>query len=172
MAKAALEIPNKLFFKIGEVCEITDTQPYVLRFWESEFPQLAPRKNRSGQRVYQRKDIETVLRIKKLLYEEEYTIAGARKKLDEDASGPRASQNGEEEAVPGAVARAAAPDRTAAHDHPVDVLTARSTRVTHGTRGTQEPEAAANPDRAARLDQVLAEIKQSLQEMLHLLQKD
>src|SRR5881296_939703 len=75
---------RKTFYKIGEVCEITDTQPYVLRFWESEFPQLAPRKNRSGQRVYQRKDIDTVIRIKKLLYEEEYTIAGARKKLDEE----------------------------------------------------------------------------------------
>ena len=82
MAKAAPEVPNKLFYKIGEVCEITDTQPYVLRFWESEFPQLAPRKNRSGQRVYQRKDIDTVIRIKKLLYEEEYTIASARKAIE------------------------------------------------------------------------------------------
>ncbi len=51
------QIPNKLFFKIGEVCEITDTQPYVLRYWESEFPALAPAKNSSGQRIYRRKDI-------------------------------------------------------------------------------------------------------------------
>ena len=58
------QIPNKLFFKIGEVCEITDTQPYVLRYWESEFPTLAPAKNSSGQRIYRRRDIETVLRIK------------------------------------------------------------------------------------------------------------
>ena len=58
------KIPNKLFFKIGEVCEITDTQPYVLRYWESEFPALAPAKNTSGQRIYRRRDIETVLRIK------------------------------------------------------------------------------------------------------------
>ena len=70
------QIPNKLFFKIGEVCEITDTQPYVLRYWESEFPALAPAKNSSGQRIYRRKDIETVLRIKQLLYEEGFTIAG------------------------------------------------------------------------------------------------
>ena len=55
------KIPNKLFFKIGEVCEITDTQPYVLRYWESEFPALAPAKNSSGQRIYRRRDIETVL---------------------------------------------------------------------------------------------------------------
>ncbi len=75
------EIPRKLFYKIGEVCQLTDTQPYVLRFWESEFPQLAPKKSRSGQRLYRRKDIDLVLEIKKLLYQEGFTIAGARKKL-------------------------------------------------------------------------------------------
>ncbi len=76
------KIPNKLFFKIGEVCEITDTQPYVLRYWESEFPALAPAKNSSGQRIYRRRDIETVLRIKQLLYDEGFTIAGAKKRLE------------------------------------------------------------------------------------------
>jgi DNA-binding transcriptional MerR regulator len=81
------EIPNKLFFKIGEVCEITDTQPYVLRYWESEFPALAPAKNSSGQRIYRRRDIETVLRIKELLYQEGFTIAGAKKKLEQELAG-------------------------------------------------------------------------------------
>jgi DNA-binding transcriptional MerR regulator len=81
------QIPNKLFFKIGEVCEITDTQPYVLRYWESEFPALAPAKNSSGQRIYRRKDIETVLRIKQLLYEEGFTIAGAKKRLESEQGG-------------------------------------------------------------------------------------
>jgi DNA-binding transcriptional MerR regulator len=80
-------IPNKLFFKIGEVCELTDTQPYVLRYWESEFPALAPAKNSSGQRIYRRKDIETVLRIKQLLYEEGFTIAGAKKRLEAELTG-------------------------------------------------------------------------------------
>jgi DNA-binding transcriptional MerR regulator len=80
-------IPNKLFFKIGEVCEITDTQPYVLRYWESEFPSLAPAKNSSGQRIYRRRDIETVLRIKELLYEEGFTIAGAKKRLEMEMAG-------------------------------------------------------------------------------------
>ena len=75
-------VPDKLFYKVSEVCQITDTQPYVLRFWESEFPQLASEKNRSGQRVYRREDIDLIFRIKKLLYEEEYTIAGARKAID------------------------------------------------------------------------------------------
>ena len=80
-------IPNKLFFKIGEVCEITDTQPYVLRYWESEFPALAPAKNSSGQRIYRRRDIETVLRIKQLLYDEGFTIAGAKKRLEAEMAG-------------------------------------------------------------------------------------
>jgi DNA-binding transcriptional MerR regulator len=81
------KIPNKLFFKIGEVCELTDTQPYVLRYWESEFPALAPAKNSSGQRIYRRRDIETVLRIKQLLYEEGFTIAGAKKRLEAELAG-------------------------------------------------------------------------------------
>src|SRR5262245_39891316 len=81
------QIPNKLFFKIGEVCELTDTQPYVLRYWESEFPALAPAKNSSGQRIYRRRDIETILRIKQLLYEEGFTIAGPKKRLEVELSG-------------------------------------------------------------------------------------
>jgi len=84
MEQTPTEIPEKLFYKAAEVCQITDTQPYVLRFWESEFPQLASEKNRSGQRVYRRSDIDLVFRIKKLLYQEEYTIAGARKAIDDD----------------------------------------------------------------------------------------
>ena len=83
MERTQIEVPDKLFYKASEVCQLTDTQPYVLRFWESEFPQLAAEKNRSGQRVYRRQDIELIFRIKKLLYEEEYTIAGARKVLEE-----------------------------------------------------------------------------------------
>ena len=80
-------IPNKLFFKIGEVCELTETQPYVLRYWESEFQALAPAKNSSGQRIYRRRDIETVLRIKELLYDEGFTIAGAKKRLEVELQG-------------------------------------------------------------------------------------
>jgi len=76
------EIPEKPYYKVGEVCKYTDTQPYVLRFWESEFPQLAARKDRGGQRVYSRDDLEVVMRIKQLLYEQEYTIADARRLLE------------------------------------------------------------------------------------------
>lgn len=74
-------IPRKALYKLGEVCQLTDTQPYVLRFWESEFPQLAPRKSRTGQRLYRQKDVDLVLQIKRLLYEDGFTIASARKKL-------------------------------------------------------------------------------------------
>src|SRR5437667_10789781 len=78
---ATAEIPDKLFFRIGEVCKIVEIEAFVLRFWETEFPNLAPQKSKSGHRVYKRKDIEMVLRIKELLYERGYTIAGARKQL-------------------------------------------------------------------------------------------
>ena len=75
------EIPRKLFYKLNEVCQMTDTQPYVLRFWESEFSRLAATRSPTGQRLYKRKDIDLVLQIKKLLYEDGFTIAGAREKL-------------------------------------------------------------------------------------------
>jgi DNA-binding transcriptional MerR regulator len=74
-------IPDKLYFRIGEVSELCQLPAYVLRFWETEFPQLKPVKSSTGQRMYRRKDVESVLRIKKLLYEEGFTIAGARQHL-------------------------------------------------------------------------------------------
>ncbi|MBX7244296.1 MAG: MerR family transcriptional regulator [Candidatus Sumerlaeaceae bacterium] len=76
-----IQIPDKLFYKINEVATITQTKPYVLRYWETEFPLLSPEKDDNDQRRYRRADIELVLQIKKLLYEEKYTIAGARKQL-------------------------------------------------------------------------------------------
>lgn len=81
MGQTATAIPEKIYFKIGEVCDLVGVQAHVLRYWETEFPQLSPQKNRSGQRSYRRKDVEISLRIKELLYDDMYTIAGARKKL-------------------------------------------------------------------------------------------
>ena len=72
---------DRLFYKIGEISTVADIEPHVLRYWESEFPFLKPRKNKTGQRVYTRKDLELVLQIKNLLYKEKYTIAGVRKKF-------------------------------------------------------------------------------------------
>ena len=71
-------VPDKLFFRIGEVAKLCSLPAYVLRFWETEFPQLKPNKSNTGQRVYRRKDVENIIRVKKLLYEEGYTIQGAR----------------------------------------------------------------------------------------------
>lgn len=88
MSPSAAAIPEKLFFKIGEVCEIAGVQAHVLRYWETEFPMLAPQKNRAGQRTYRRRDVEMALRIKELLYDEQYTIAGAKKKLAGELRGP------------------------------------------------------------------------------------
>jgi len=82
-----ISIPEKLFFKIGEVCDLVDVQPHVLRYWESEFPMLAPQKNKAGQRVYRRKDVEIVVRIRELLYDEKFTIAGAKRKLASELRG-------------------------------------------------------------------------------------
>ena len=79
-------IPEKLYFRIGEVAELCCLPAYVLRFWESEFSQLKPTKGSTGQRMYRRKDVETVLLIKRLLYEEGFTIAGARQHLKEHKS--------------------------------------------------------------------------------------
>ena len=87
MSRPAVAIPEKLFFKIGEVCELAGVQAHVLRYWESEFPMLAPQKNRAGQRVYRKRDVEMALRIKELLYEDQYTIAGAKKRLNNELRG-------------------------------------------------------------------------------------
>jgi len=75
-------IPNKLFFKIGEVSRLAGVEPYVLRYWETEFSFLKPRKNRAGQRVYLRKDVDKILQVRTLLYEEKYTIEGVRRRLN------------------------------------------------------------------------------------------
>ena len=106
MGHAAVNIPEKLYFKIGEVCDLVGVQAHVLRYWETEFPQLAPQKNRSGQRSYRRKDVEISLRIKELLYDDMYTIAGARKKLQiEQREPPKLKivprEHQEEPALPG-----------------------------------------------------------------------
>lgn len=78
---ATTEIPDKLYFKIGEVSSLLTVEPYVLRFWETEFPKLAPKKTEKGQRMYRRKDVELLLQIKHLLYEKKFTIEGARQYL-------------------------------------------------------------------------------------------
>jgi DNA-binding transcriptional MerR regulator len=84
----APEIPDKLYFKIGEVSDLLSVEPYVLRYWESEFPSLSPKKSGTGHRLYRRKDVELLLRIKHLLYEKRFTIEGARQWLQSETRKP------------------------------------------------------------------------------------
>lgn len=81
------EIPDKLYFRIGEVARLAGIKPYVLRFWETEFPGLGPKKSGTGHRLYRRKDVELVLEIKRLLYEKRFTIEGARKTMETRGKG-------------------------------------------------------------------------------------
>jgi DNA-binding transcriptional MerR regulator len=96
------EFPEKMFYKIGEVSQILDVKPFVIRYWESEFKQLRPTKNGTGQRVYRKKDLLILQRIKELLYDELYTIPGAKRRLEKDRleakkSGPPLQGGGEED---------------------------------------------------------------------------
>ncbi len=84
------EIPDKLYFRIGEVAGLLAVEPYVLRYWETEFPSLAPKKSGTGHRLYRRKDVELLLKIKHLLYEKRYTIEGARQWLQTEAKNNKA----------------------------------------------------------------------------------
>jgi DNA-binding transcriptional MerR regulator len=86
---AEIIIPDKLYFRIGEVARLCRLPAYVLRFWETEFPQLKPVKGSTGQRMYRKRDVESVVRIKKLLYEDGFTIAGARGQLREETKSER-----------------------------------------------------------------------------------
>ncbi len=92
--KSAEELPSKLYFRIGEVAKLTGLKQHVLRYWETEFPAVAPRKMGSNHRMYRRKDVESILEIKHLLYEKRYTIEGARKHLEAKAKAPKPQRRG------------------------------------------------------------------------------
>lgn len=98
-----IEIPERLYFRIGDVAELLGVRPHVLRYWESEFPIIAPQKSATGQRVYRRSDVETLVMIKHLLHEERYSIEGARKRIRELRK-EGALRNYKQEAVSGASA--------------------------------------------------------------------
>jgi DNA-binding transcriptional MerR regulator len=104
-------LPKKLFYRIGEACKQLDIQPYVLRYWETEFAVLSPKKSKAGQRVYSEEELHLIQRIKQLLYEEGYTIAGAKKKLDAELAGNGAAAVPPSEPAQRATQPAAAPAR-------------------------------------------------------------
>ena len=105
-----VEIPNKLYFRIGDVSRLTGVKAYVLRYWETEFSALSPKKSGTNQRLYRRKDVEMVLEIKYLLYDKRYTIEGARTFLHQRKSHPRAAA---QSAPPPAQTNLFGPDPTA-----------------------------------------------------------
>ena len=166
-------IPEKLFFKIGEVCDLIKVQPHVLRYWETEFPMLAPQKNRAGQRVYRRKDVEMVLRIRDLLYEEKFTIAGAKKKLADEMRGSARTRPTTKEAVPAEpepIAPSPADDTPAA----VNAEATLAPREAHAP----EPEAIAPPpathgkELPPQVHRALRVVKRDLEDLLTLLNAD
>ena len=87
-----MAIPDKLYFRIGEVSELTRTKAFVLRYWETEFPSLRPVKGKSGHRLYRRKDVELIFQIRRLLYEKGFTIEGARRHLASEGKNPRGAE--------------------------------------------------------------------------------
>jgi DNA-binding transcriptional MerR regulator len=97
---APLQIPDKLYFRIGEVARLCEVPAYVLRFWESEFQQLKPNKSGTGQRLYRKRDVELALRVKRLLYDEGYTIPGARQVFQTEAREARKRSSGPELPLP------------------------------------------------------------------------
>ena len=167
MNRAAVIIPEKLFFKIGEVCEITDTQAHVLRYWESEFPMLAPQKNRAGQRTYRKRDVEMVLRIKELLYEDQYTIAGAKKKLLNDLRGGSKLKVVQPEAVPAPIERQniTLPIPNLAPSNVTAPLTTTSRTVSDTWLTADVPASLSNEKRAA-----LRRLQETLRELLTILE--
>src|SRR5690349_4219582 len=118
MAASKARVQKRLYYKIGEACKALGIQPYVLRYWETEFPALTPSKSRSGQRVYSEKELEIIRRIKQLLYEEGYTIAGAKKKLETELAEGSLEASDEEPAETAAAPPPKAPRKKAAPPEP------------------------------------------------------
>jgi DNA-binding transcriptional MerR regulator len=159
-AQTAREIPQKSLFRIGEVSRLTETKTFVLRFWESEFPTLQPVKSPSGHRLYRREDIEAVFEIKRLLYEEGFTIAGARKHLAERV---------------GATGDASATEIVEAPANASSVDTS-SAPVAYEHRPAPQPAAqvvARPPDISSRLNRkILLELQEELRAVLTLLKDE
>ncbi len=150
MSQAAATIPQKLFFKIGEVCEIAGVQAHVLRYWETEFPMLAPQKNRAGQRTYRRRDVEMALRIKELLYDEQYTIAGAKKKLASELR------------TPGRETSAATPKVATRSLQPPPSLAARFSSTAPAAAAPAEATPALSEEQRASLKQIATQLREIL----------
>lgn len=156
MVKARVQ--KRLYYKIGEACKTLGIQPYVLRYWETEFPALAPSKSRSGQRVYSEKELEIIRRIKELLYDEGYTIAGAKKKLEAELQSGTLGEPAEA-AEDGETAEDAAPEAPPVREEPPPP-----------PLFAQEPAAPAlDTDAAERIQKLRSGIEKALEEAREIL---
>ena len=160
----------KNFYRIGEVSRLTDTKPFVLRYWETEFPMLQPVKSPKGHRLYRREDVDTVLRIKRLLYDEGFTIAGARRHLREEGDAPSAAPNttDEAQAVPEISADLGANEGLQNGSATEGwQLSADRPAAGHGMAAERRPEAPATIGR-----KVLLDLRDSLRAFLTLLENE
>ena len=159
-------VQKRLYYKIGEACKELGIQPYVLRYWETEFPALAPSKSRSGQRVYSEKELEIIRRIKQLLYEEGYTIAGAKKKLEAELAN---GSLGEGDEAGEAAADASAPPEPAPAPAASPAKSARRKVAEVPAAPVPEAPAALDTDAAERIQTLRSGIEKALQEAREIL---
>ena len=157
-------VQKRLYYKIGEACKALGIQPYVLRYWETEFPALTPSKSRSGQRVYSEKELEIIRRIKGLLYEEGYTIAGAKKKLETELANGALGEPDEPVAAP-AAADDADPSAPTAETGPAP--RPEPARAQPKAPGHQRP--ALDSDGAERIKTLSSGIEKALHEAREIL---
>jgi DNA-binding transcriptional MerR regulator len=165
-------LSKKLFYRIGEACKLLDIQPYVLRYWETEFPVLQPRKSKAGQRVYSEEELQLIQRIKQLLYEEGYTIAGAKKKLDAELAGESSAPEPAPVAASLAEAAAAARPPATASRRARTVGSGDGAAVgDHATMATKPPSSldSAAVEQVERLRSGLQEALAEAREILRLL---
>lgn len=163
LAPAEIVIPEKIYFRIGEVSELAKLPTYVLRFWETEFPQLRPTKSSTGQRMYRRRDVEFVMQIRKLLYEDGFTIAGARERLREQARSGRAQESAVASEPAQATETAIAMGRDDFRGTPTAGM------LGSGAQTLLFPAAMGTPAHNARRKKALHDLRRQLAEVLELL---
>jgi DNA-binding transcriptional MerR regulator len=161
---AKVRVQKRLYYKIGEACKALGIQPYVLRYWETEFPALTPSKSRSGQRVYSEKELEIIRRIKELLYEEGYTIAGAKKKLEGELATGSLGEPETDEPDEEAAAETPAPEPPPAAPEKPPAKPRAAARVP-----VPEPPSGVDTDAAERVQRLLSGIDEALQEAREIL---
>jgi DNA-binding transcriptional MerR regulator len=155
-------VQKRLYYKIGEACKALGIQPYVLRYWETEFPALTPSKSRSGQRVYSEKELEVIRRIKELLYEEGYTIAGAKKKLEGELATGSLGESAEPDQPDEEIAVGEAPPS------PVPILDLAA-EAAADSEGDEPPASALDTGATERIQSLLSGIEEALQEAREIL---